>query len=250
VDGVRIGRSIRALRLRRAWRQEDLAQAAKVSRGVVAHIEQGRGDRVTVQTFEKVVSALGARLIWRIDWQGEALDRLLDHAHAEMVEWVVRTLQAYGWLCATEVSFNVYGERGSIDVFGFDPHAGALLVVEVKATIGDAQDTQMSLDRKTRLATRIAAERGWTARTVSKLLVVRAGSTARRRIAGFEATFSNAFPDRSVDVRRWLKKPGSRRISGIWFVSVDTQRTIRRASRTHRARPVQANVPGDRVSTA
>jgi DNA-binding Xre family transcriptional regulator len=82
VDAVRFGRAMRELRVRRAWRQEDLARHAGLSRGAVARVEQGRGDRLTIQTVEGLITALGARFVWRIDWNGEALDRLLDQSHA------------------------------------------------------------------------------------------------------------------------------------------------------------------------
>jgi transcriptional regulator with XRE-family HTH domain len=242
MDGVRFGRSVRELRGRRSWRQDDLAQAAGVSRSVIARVEQGRADRVTIRTLESIVGALGARLVWRLDWRGEALDHLLDRSHAETVEWIVRTLRAFGWAPATEVSFNVFGERGSIDVLAFEPRSRALLVVEVKASIGDIQDTHMRLDRKARLAPRIAGERGWSAALVGKLLVIRSGSTARRRVTEFEATFGSTFPDRAIEVRRWLKWPSGKALAGLWFVSVDTQTVARKRSRV-RQRDVTHSVP-------
>jgi len=47
------------------------------------------------------------------------------------------------------------------------------------------QDTHMRLDRETRLAPRIAAERGWAVACVGELLAIRSGSTARLRVARF-----------------------------------------------------------------
>ena len=49
-------------------------------------------------------------------WHGEELDRLLDEAHARLVDEVVRRSTVLGWVVAVEVSFSRYGERGSIDV--------------------------------------------------------------------------------------------------------------------------------------
>src|SRR5580765_8972595 len=86
-------------------------------------------------------AALDARVSCRLTWNGEELDRLLDAAHAAVVEQVVRRLAAEGWVAATEVSFNEYGERGSIDVLGFHPATRCLLVVEVKSVIPDVQAT-------------------------------------------------------------------------------------------------------------
>lgn len=237
MDVVRFGRGVRALRFRRRWRQEDLAAEAGVSRSLVARVEQGRADRLTVATLERLLAPFAARLVCRIDWRGEDLDRLRDRGHAEIVDWIVRRLNADGWECATEVSFSVYGERGSIDVLAFHRTAGVVLVVEVKSAIGDVQATLMTLDRKGRLAIRLARERGWPAQSAARLLVVRRSSTARRRVEEFEATFGAAFPDRAVAVRRWLRRPTGRPISGLWFVSPGTQATTRHRARRVVARP-------------
>ena len=131
VDTVAFGRGFKALRVRKRLRQDDLAADAGVSRGAIARIEHGHADKVTVETLEKVARPLGARVVCRLSWNGEYLDRLLDADHAAIVEQVVRFLAATGWLVATEVSFNVWGERGSIDVLAFHPASRILLVVEV-----------------------------------------------------------------------------------------------------------------------
>jgi len=67
MDMVRFGRSIRALRLRRRWRQLDLAGAARVGRTVIARIERGLGDTVPLRKLEAVAHALGARLDLRLN---------------------------------------------------------------------------------------------------------------------------------------------------------------------------------------
>ena len=90
----------------------------------MARMEQGRGDRLPYDTLAPIAGALGARVVVRLDWQGERLDRLIDARHAALIELVVRELTSLGWLCATEVTFSVYGERGSIDVLAFHPGRG------------------------------------------------------------------------------------------------------------------------------
>jgi transcriptional regulator with XRE-family HTH domain len=228
MDTIRIARQVRALRRRRGWRQDDLAISVGVSRGVVARIEQGHADRVTVATLERLVGALGARMTCRLDWNGEALDRLLDADHATIVDRVVRILSAYRWVCTTEASFNIAGERGSIDILGWHPTTKATVVVEVKSVVPDVQATLMALDRKARLGARIARERGWEPGTISRLLVIREDRTARRRVAAHEATFATVFPDRAVAVRRWIAQPHrSSPIAGLWFLSGDHQTVAR-----------------------
>ena len=231
------GRGVKALRLRKRWRQDDLAAAARVSRGVIARIEQGHATRVTVETLDKVAGALGGRVTCRLTWNGEGLDRLLDAEHAAIVEAVVRTLRSADWLVATEVSFNNFGERGSIDILAFRPEARVVLVIEVKSVVPDIQGMLVTLDRKERLAKEIARERGWEAVAVARLLVIRDNRTARRRIDAHAATFGNAFPDRAIDVRRWLATPEARRpLRGLWFLSGESQavakQRVRRAGRS------------------
>ena len=222
MDTLRLGRQIRALRRRRGWRQLDLAAKAGFSRGVVAEIEQGRGDRVTVATLDRIANALGARIFCRLEWQGENLDRLLDAAHARLVEQIVRHLGVAGWACATEASFSVFGERGSIDVLGYHADRGVILVVEAKSTVPDVGGMLMTLDRKTRLAPTIARDRGWTAKTVARLLVITESGAARRRVAAHRATFEAAFPLRGPTVKRWLTEPNGS-VSGLWFLPDESQ---------------------------
>lgn len=228
MDPIRLGRGMRALRRRRGWRQDDLARSAGVSRAVVSRIELGRGDQSTVRALESVASALGARLDVRLSWNGEALDRLLDSAHARLVELTVVRLEARGWETAPEVSFSIAGERGSIDLLALHRPTGSLLVVEVKSVVPDIQAMLAGLDRKTRLAGRIARGRGWPVASVSRLLAIGDGRTARRRIAAFEVTFRRAYPIRGWEVDRWLRSPvPAQPISGLRFLPDDGQVSAR-----------------------
>jgi hypothetical protein len=218
MDVVRLGSDVRLLRRRRGWSQRRLAAEAAVSRWTVAQIEVGRADRSRLDGLGAIVTALGGYLSVRILYQGEALDRLRDRRHASIVDAMVRRLRADGWDVATEVSFNHFGERGSIDILAFHPVTRALLVVEVKTVVPDVGGMLATLDRKVRLAAGIARDRGWAAGTVSRLLVLPEDSTARRRIDEHGATFSTAFPLRNVAVNRWMRSP-SGRLSGLLFLS-------------------------------
>jgi transcriptional regulator with XRE-family HTH domain len=238
MDSILFGRGVKALRLRKGWRQDDLADAAQVSRGVVARIERGNADRVTVATLDKVAAAVGARVACRLTWNGEGLDRLLDAEHAAIVEAVVRTLRAADWLVATEVSFNNFGERGSVDVLAFHQASRFVLVIEVKSVVPDVQAMLVALDRKERLARQIARERGWDAGAVARLLVIGENRTARRRVDMHAATFGNMFPDRAREIRRWLVEPvASSPLRGLWFLSGDAQAGVKQRARRSRRHP-------------
>jgi transcriptional regulator with XRE-family HTH domain len=137
MDMVRFGLGMRALRIRKRWRQKDLAEAAGVSQSVVARIERGLGGRVTPETLSKVAQPIGARIDVLLRWQGEALDRLLDRAHAVLLELMARLLRAHGWDVRTEVSFSIRGERGSVDLLAWHAESATLLIVEIKSTVPD-----------------------------------------------------------------------------------------------------------------
>jgi len=203
---------------------------------MVWRLEAGRGDELTLRLVDAVVRALSARLDLYVTWNGEGLDRLLDADHALLVDIVANELRSLGWEVAVEATFNIRGERGSIDVLGFHPPTGTVVVIEVKSVVPDVQATLFVLDRKTRLAREIARQLGWTARAVARVLIVGDGRTTRRRVASHEATFAIAFPHRTVAVKRWLRSPDpSQSFSGLWFLA-DTRRVSAR-QRTSRTAP-------------
>jgi transcriptional regulator with XRE-family HTH domain len=223
MDPVRFGRGIRTLRHRRGWTQAELARRARSSQSAVSRTEHGGAHRLTVQTLDRIAVALDARVSVRLLWQGEALDRLLDAAHARLVDQMLAGLDAYGWEVVPEATFNHFGERGSIDVLGWHPRTGSLLVVEVKSVVPDIQAMLSGVDRKARVAPLVAADLGWRARTVSRVIVLPDQRTSRRRITTHSATFDIACPSRTRDVRRWLRNPGDE-LAGIMFLP-STQRT-------------------------
>jgi transcriptional regulator with XRE-family HTH domain len=218
MDVVRFGLGVRALRMRRGWTQVRLAGLTGVSPSVIVRIERGRADRVTLHTLHRVAATLDARIDVRLLWHGEGLDRLLDARHASLVERMIATLDAAGWDTAAEVTFDIRGQRGSIDVLAFHRPASSLLVVEVKSVVPDIQSMLAAIDRKARLADGIGRARGWPSTTVSRVLVLPDDRTARRRLDSHAATFRSTFPARTVEVRRWIRSPVGT-VSGVLFVS-------------------------------
>ena len=252
MDVVRFGGDVRLLRERRGWTQRRLATEAKVSRWVITQIEGGRGDRIAAERLVRIISALGGYLSIRIHFQGEGLDRLRDRRHAALVDQLVARLRGDGWEVATEVSFNVFGERGSIDILAFEPVSGAVLVIEVKTVVPDIGGMLATLDRKVRLVRELAEARGWRVRIVGRLLVLPEARTARRRVGEHEATFRNAFPARNVEVNRWLRSP-SGPLSGLLFLSNARPAGMRRdqaaVASSEGMRP-RTRAPDDRLDRA
>jgi transcriptional regulator with XRE-family HTH domain len=236
MDLVRFGRGVRALRVRRRWRQLDLAVAAGVSQSIVARIELGRGGRTPLDTLNKVAAALDARVDLRLSWMGEALDRLIDQEHAALVETLARRLRADGWDVRTEVTFWIRGERGSVDILAWHPATRIVLVVEIKSVVPDVQAALSAHDRKARLGKEIAASVGWRPIAVARLLVIGESRTARRRVEAHRATFDAAAPHRAAEVRRFLARPdASVALRGLIFVSGSPRLTTRH--RQTRPRP-------------
>lgn len=230
MDPIRFGRQIRALRRRRGWRQVDLALLAGTSRATISRLELGRAEESTLRAIDTVARVLSARLDLRLSWNGEALDRLLDADHARLVDMVARELRADGWDVVVEASFNLRGERGSIDVLAFHRATRVVVVIEVKSVVPDLQASLHLLDRKTRLAIEIGRERGWDPVSAGRILAVADGRTVRRRIGQHAAVFDVAFPARTAAVKRWLRRPAAGRpFSGLWFLADG-----RRASARHR----------------
>ena len=171
----RLGVVCRAVRLRKRWRQDDVAAAAGVSRAAVSRIERGLAAEMTLATLDKVTSALEIRIDLVPRWRGGELDRLVNWRHAAMHERVAELLERIGgWELAPEVSFAVYGERGVIDILAWHVATRTLLIIELKTEIVDPQEVVGTLDRKRRLAARIARERGWDPATIATWLAVRA----------------------------------------------------------------------------
>jgi transcriptional regulator with XRE-family HTH domain len=224
MDPVRLGLQFRALRRRAGLTQDQLAIRAGVSRSLISRVERGLIAGIAHRRMRQVATALGATLDYYLRFQGEALDRMLDEAHAELVDAAVALYRQAGWEVAVEVSFAVGGERGSVEVLAWHPPTGAVAANEIKSAVPDSQAAIHVLDRKARLALRIAREWGWTGTSVSRVLVVGESRTSRRRVERHAELFGAAFPIRGRDVSTWIRDPSGRPISGLLFLR---QRTVR-----------------------
>jgi len=210
---------------------------ARVPREVISEVERGILERVSMLDIDRVAAALGAQADLRVRWRGEHLDRLLDEAHAATVAAVVVRLERFGWATQIEVSFSIWGERGSIDVLAWHPATNALLVVEVKSVVPDLQATLHTLDQKARLSSEIAARFGWRPALIGRLLVVAESPTSRGRVRRSAVVLDAALPDRGPRVRAWLRAP-SGPLHGLLFLSnaaqAHTRRPTWRRERVHR----------------
>ena len=122
------------MRLRLRLRQEDVAARAGVSQDTVSRIERGRLSALQLRTVRAVLQAIEMELRINPSWRGGELDRLMDEDHAVAVGGVAELLEGLGWVTGAEVSFAVYGERGSIDLVAWHPGTRVLLIIEVKTS--------------------------------------------------------------------------------------------------------------------
>ena len=219
MNQVRIGRSIRALRRRRGWRQIDLARRAVCSQQAVSLAGRG-GSHLSLRTLQRIATVLEAELELTLRSRGAQLDRLLDEAHATIVGAAVRRLERHGWLVRVEVTYGVGSRDGPIDLLGFEPRSSSLLVIEVKSEIVSVEATIRKLDEKSRVGPEVAAARfGWQATSVSRMLVLPRSATSWRAIDRHRAVFDRALPDRGAPLSAWLRSPTGA-VSGILTVPI------------------------------
>jgi transcriptional regulator with XRE-family HTH domain len=228
MDDRRIGLVIRALRRRRGWRQVDLAVAAGVSQPSISLVERGHVDTFSIRTLRRILLALEARGDLDVRWRGGALDRTIDEGHADLVTLAVRSLANLGWDHAVEVTYAIFGERGSIDLLGFHRATASLLVIEVKTELTSVEETLRRLDQKVRLAGQIGQERfGSAVAGTSSLLVMPDSAAARRQVMRHREVLDAVFPAGNVAIRHWLAEP-SGLIHGRWFLANMSHRSVAR----------------------
>ena len=243
MEPARLGAAVRALRRRRGWRQADLGEAARLAQTTISAIERGHLSKLSLAALQGVGEALGASISFDMRWRAGALDRLLDERHSRLVG-VVEELSRRGWQVSVEVSYAYYGERGSIDVLGWWAATRSLLVVEVKTDLTSVEAMLRKLDEKARLAPRTHSEAPRPAH-VSRLVVLAATPTLRRRSARHSSVLEIALPTRGAAVRAWLRRPAGE-IRGLLFLSDSTPG----AAIHHRGGPERVRKPARHTERA
>jgi transcriptional regulator with XRE-family HTH domain len=248
VSDQRVGAAFRAVRVKRRWRQRDVALRAGVSVSLVSLIERGHLDRVSLSVLRRAAAALDIRIDVLARWRGGELDRLLSARHSALQGLVAGLMRDVGgWDVLPEVSFSIWGERGAIDLLCWHAESATVLVIEIKTEIVDAGELLSVLDRKARLAPEIAAERGWRARRVARWVVVADGPTNRRHVSRSAVLLRAALPVDGRRVRPWLRGPAGSVVpmAALSFLSDSTpERGKRSLAPTRRVRrPAQEPPP-------
>ena len=238
MEDIALGRVFRQVRIRRGWRQEDVAHRAHVSRSTYSEIERGHVGVRPLSTLRRIATVLEIRLVLEASWRGGDLGRLLSSRHSAMANAVAGRSSAAGWLVRPEVSFNHFGER-ELDRVAFHPrHANA----------ADRRDQDRAVDIGALLRDRRSARppRGRT-RPVRRLgpgpvaswIVVADGRTNRRVVSAHRELIRAAFPGDGRSIEGWIRDPGGA-ARALWFLpnsgvgdTGQPRRPVKRVRRPH-----------------
>jgi transcriptional regulator with XRE-family HTH domain len=209
MDDLRVGTIIRQVRIKKRWRQADLAAKARLSRATISRIEGGHLDQLKIATLRRVCAALEIRLDLVVQYRAGDLDRLLNAKHSALHEAVARLFgdRFPAWTTEHEVSFAIYADRGVIDIVAWHPVRRALLIIELKTDVADVNNLMATTDQRRRLARQIVKDRGWDPSTISTWVIVTEGRTNRGRVAAHRAVLRGAFPLDGRSIRTWLADP-------------------------------------------
>jgi transcriptional regulator with XRE-family HTH domain len=219
MDDQRVGTVIRLVRQRRQWRQTDLAERCGISQSVISRLERGHAGRMAIEDVRRIAAALDIRVDLVPRWRAGDLDRLINARHAALHEAVARWFreQYPAWTLVPEASFAFYADRGVIDILGWHPGRRVVLVIELKTEIADVNELLGTLDRKRRVARKVALERGWEAVGVAAWLIVAGSRINRRRVEMHAAMLRGALPQDGRAARHWLRDPvGSVAALSMW----------------------------------
>lgn len=144
MDALRFGRILRGIRRHLRLTQATVARRAGISQSVYSRAERGDLTGMTVGTLDRIAASIGASFVVDIRYQGGLGDRLVDAAHAALVEIVVGVLRRYNWEVEVEFTFNVFGDRGSVDVLAWHAATRTLLIIEVITIHGLAIDARVA----------------------------------------------------------------------------------------------------------
>jgi transcriptional regulator with XRE-family HTH domain len=217
---MRVGLTVRGLRRRQGMRQSDVAKLAGVAQSTISRLERGHLDHLSMMVLRRIFASVEATVELAPRWRGGEIDRLLDSDHAALAVEAATILDRLRWLPVPEVSYSVYGERGSIDLIALREQESLAVMLEIKTSINSVEELLRKTDVKTRLLPGLVADRfGWRPRSVARILILRDDRTNRRRIQAIGPLLASTFPGSTVDTKRWLRRPGVGQ-PGLWFLSV------------------------------
>jgi len=198
---ARLGRAARDARRRRRLTLRHLSDRAGVSASAISRMERGKGGGSTVDSWQRVATALGRPL--RIDLAPETIDFTADAGHLAIQELLLGLGRQLGYVPAFEMASRPTDPARSIDVRWRHDQRRLLIVLEAWNTIGDIGAGARSFDRKLAdvEAFAIAIGAGRPHR-VAGCWVVRATTRNRALLARYPEVFAARFPGSS---ERWIR---------------------------------------------
>ena len=218
---LEIGRSVRDSRHATGWSQRELAVRSGASRSLVSKVELAAGN-VSIERAVALLDALGVDV--RLETRSVHLmgvGRQRDPGHARCQGYVHRRLQHEGWTVRREVEIGDGRSRGWIDLLGFHPDTGRVLVIEVKTEIDDLGRVERQIGWYEREAWAAARRLGWRPRALGSALLVLATEANDERIRINREALATAFPVRAVSLLGWLREPLAQPLGGRAVALVD-----------------------------
>jgi transcriptional regulator with XRE-family HTH domain len=197
---VRAGVLIRDLRLALGWTQRTLAQKAGVSQSWICDVERGRCPEASLETIDRLLAAMGGRLIFQVNAPYLATPRQRDLVHARCSAYVARRLARAGWRVAREVEVGGDRSRGWIDILAWHPVTSLLMVIEIKTELHDLGAIERTLGWYEREAWAAARRFGWRPSGVVGSLLVLSTDAVEQRVRDNRSALDHAFSLRASDL--------------------------------------------------
>jgi transcriptional regulator with XRE-family HTH domain len=195
-----LGGAIRTARLRRRQTQQQLADAAGVSRSSLSDLERGHGGGHTMDTWQRLALAAGTPLIVKL--QRDPLEATADAGHLAIQELVLRLGRRAGFTRTFELPTRTREPWRSTDVGLRDDRRRLLILCECWNTFGDIGAAARSSTRKLSEAQEYAIAVGGEApHRVAACWIVRTTKRNRELVRRYPEVFASRFPGSS---RRWV----------------------------------------------
>ena len=198
---ARAGSEIRDARLRRRMTQQQLADAAGISRSAEGRIERGEGGGHTLDTWQRVALAAGRPLVVRLE--RDPADDVADAGHLAIQELILRLGRKAGATGSFELATRPSEPWRSTDVGIRDDRRRLLALFECWNSFGDLGAAARSSTRKTvevnAHAIAIGEGRPYV---VASCWVVRDTRRNRALVQRYPEVFRSRFPGSS---RAWVE---------------------------------------------
>lgn len=198
---ARLGALIKAARRRRRLTQRQLGAACGLSQPTVCDLELGRGGSHTLDSWQRIATALGIAL--RVDLSRDPNEDPVDAGHLAIQELVLRVAKAAGYTRRFELAAKPSDPSRSTDVGLIHPGNRLVVLAECINTLGDIGGATRSSDRKRAEADALSVNLGGDSPfRVGTCWVVRDLPRNRRLVAKYPEIFATRFPGSSA---AWLR---------------------------------------------